>query len=113
MSILPDILGFSLGGYVIMVGFGDTEFIEALRGRESKESGPSIYMKINATFVHFIVVQAITLFMALASSAMGISAHPLVSLVGTFFLFYAIVTILAATFGVLTFANWYDQKPKD
>ncbi|WP_419786879.1 hypothetical protein [Pseudodesulfovibrio sp.] len=109
ISILPDLLGFSLGGYVIMVGFGDVEFLEALRGRTS--SSPSSYMKMNAAFVHFLVVQTTTLLLAIMSSSLGLS-DIVSTFIGMFLLFYTIGTLFAAIFNVLTVSNWYDQKPK-
>ena len=105
-----DILGFSLGGYAILVGFGDNEFLDALRGRD--ENGPSPYMNVNGAFVHFIIVESITLFLAMTTSAIGIDSWWGLEFLGTFFLFYTATTIVAATFAVLTMASWYDRKPK-
>jgi hypothetical protein len=109
ISILPDLLGFSLGGYVIMVGFGDVDFLEALRGRTG--NGPSTYMKMNAAFVHFLVVQTITLLLAILSSSLGLS-NIVTTFIGMFLLFYTVGTLFAAIFNVLNVSNWYDQKPK-
>lgn len=109
ISILPDLLGFSLGGYVIMVGFGDVEFLNALRGRT--EDSPSTYMKMNAAFVHFLVVQTTTLFLAIFCEALGMTDIVSTS-VGMFLLFYTVGTLFAAIFNVLNVSNWYDQKPK-
>ncbi|MFA7455791.1 MAG: hypothetical protein WCZ10_15150 [Desulfobulbaceae bacterium] len=111
LSIVPDLLGFSLGGYAIMVGFGDTEFLEALRGKE-EEGKPSPYMKLNATFLHFIIVQAITLVFALIAKALDIASWDVVAFLGLLLLIYTTMTIVAAAFTVLAIANLYDQKPK-
>jgi len=109
ISILPSLLGFSLGGYVIMVGFGDVEFLEALRGRTG--NAPSTYMKMNAAFVHFLIVQTTTLFLAIMCESLGLS-NIITTFIGMFLLFYTVGTLFAAIFNVLNVSNWYDQKPK-
>ncbi|XXJ19631.1 hypothetical protein ACR42D_08830 [Desulfovibrio caledoniensis] len=109
ISILPSLLGFSLGGYVLMVGFGDVEFLEALRGRTG--NGPSTYMKMNAAFVHFLVVQTVTLFWAIVCGSLGLS-DIITTFIGMFLLFYTVGTLFAAIFNVLNVSDWYDQKPK-
>lgn len=110
IDIVPDILGFSLGGYALLIGFGDSEFIEALRGRDP--NGASPYMKVNAAFVHFIIIESLTLLFSFFTQAIGIDSNFIIEFAGTLLLFYTIATLFAATLAILTFAFLYDNKPK-
>src|SRR3569832_245229 len=70
-SILPNLLGFSLGGYAIMLAFGDDRF-KALLARKSKLANasseePSLYLKSSAIFLHFILVQLMALVAAIVA----------------------------------------------
>src|SRR5437879_3044809 len=49
LQVLPNIVGFSIGGYAIWLGFGDEKFKQLISFRE-KESEISPYMEVSATF---------------------------------------------------------------
>ncbi|NJB68769.1 hypothetical protein GGQ74_002442 [Desulfobaculum xiamenense] len=108
INILPDILGFSLGGYAMLVGFGDKDFLAAMRGR-NEDGTPSVYMEVNGAFVHFIVVQATALIFATVSTALGLSHFIIIAFWGIFLLFYALGTVISTTLAVLNFADWFDE----
>lgn len=59
VSILASMLGFTLGGFAIFVGFGDERFRKAL-SRSTNGKTP-ILLRTAASFVHFILVQMIAL----------------------------------------------------
>lgn len=132
-SILPNVIGFSLGGYAILMGFGDESFRDALKGSTKERASP--FLAVSATFVHFILVQILALLLCLIAKGRMLSKapQPLDSLVnlalspdgairhgfvsiawalgfGTFI--YAIVLTMAATFGVFRLSMWYDRSPK-
>lgn len=108
INILPDVLGFSLGGYAMLVGFGDKEFLAAMRGR-NKDGTPSVYMEVNGAFVHFIIVQALALMFATISTALELSHFIIVAFIGITLLFYALGTVVSTTLAVLNFADWFDE----
>ena len=58
LAILPNLLGFSLGGFAIFLGLGDEQFRAVLAEKDEKESN-SAYTLVSATFVHFILIQAL------------------------------------------------------
>lgn len=68
LSIIPSILGFSLGGYAMLLAFGDRSFLrllaEPIQGRRA-----SFFLELNASFVHFILLQTISIFLALIGLA--------------------------------------------
>ncbi|MBL3580872.1 hypothetical protein [Oleidesulfovibrio alaskensis] len=108
ISIFPGVLGFSLGGYAMLVGFGDANFLEAMRGK-NEDGSPSPYMKLNGTFVHFIIIQSLSLFLASLTRALGISDFTIVFYVGSALFFYSLLTIVATALAVLNFASWFDK----
>lgn len=107
LSAIPNMLGFSLGGYAMLIGFGDRKFLKALKGQEN-DGTPSVYMNVSGAFVHFIVIQVVALLYAVLIISFNIK-HFIANFIGMTFFFYAICTILAATFAVLNFASWYDK----
>jgi len=111
LDVLPDLLGFTLGGYAILVGFGDKEFLNVLRGGGGNGTS-SPYMQVNGAFVHFILAQVIALLAALITNALNIQNSFLVNLVGSFLLIYALLTVVAATLAIIFLADCYDKMPK-
>ena len=110
INIFPDVLGFTLGGYAIMVGFGDRRFLQALRGPDP-DGTPSLYMKLNGMFVHFIVVQFVVLFFSALVDLLGAEGVAW-ALPGLALMYYALFTVLATALAVLDFANWFDKQPE-
>jgi hypothetical protein len=128
---MPNIIGFSLGGYAIWLGLGDANFRELLSGAEV-EGEISPYLKVNATFVHFIILQVLALLAALIAAALYFEPDPngwilllirglridetkflpVVQIggwfVGYWVFLYALLTAVAATLNVFRVAWWYD-----
>lgn len=125
LSIMPSLLGFSLGGYAMWTAVGDDDFRRLISGPE-KDGSPSPYMKMNAAFVHFIVLQFVSIVLALIAKAYDFEVPPeyflrrlfgqwfydvclLGSFIGYFVFVYALLTALAATFAVFRASSWYDK----
>ncbi|HDV1994505.1 TPA: hypothetical protein RHX29_004600, partial [Escherichia coli] len=69
---MPNLLGFSLGGFAMWIAIGDEAFKKIITGDEESENGEveySPYMSVNATFVHFILLQLLTIITALVTKA--------------------------------------------
>lgn len=130
ISVLPSIIGFSLGGYAIWLALGDNKFKSNISGKKGDEK-ESPFIKVNAAFVHFIFLQILALVFALVAQSKPISNIPLswkekilnivpalsdVSLVltyitsffGYFLFIYAILSALAATMAIFRVAGWLD-----
>ena len=130
ISVLPNIIGFSLGGYAIWLALGDDKFRASISGK-TKTGGESPFIVVNATFVHFIVLQILALIAALIGKSEPIYNSPLfiqrflldlapwlydvslaLSIIGSFigyFLFiYAIFSALAATMAIFRIAGWLE-----
>lgn len=60
LNIFPNLLGFSLGGYAIIVGFGNTDFIKKIASStDGKEF--SIYEKLSSIFAFNLICQVVVL----------------------------------------------------
>jgi len=122
ISILPNLLGFTLGGFAIFLGFGDEKFKEIIAGNdpgESRHSSP--YLSVSATFLHFVVVQVAALLWAIVASALhfdppdsrvafvGQLLGILGGALGYWLLLYSICVAVAAGFAIFRVAGWYDS----
>ncbi|MCU7932058.1 MAG: hypothetical protein KZQ90_14750 [Candidatus Thiodiazotropha sp. (ex Codakia rugifera)] len=140
INIMPSLLGFSLGGYAILLSFGNDKFLERLT-KPSKgylKNKPkdifkmdSIYIKVNASFVHFILLQMIALLLALIYQS-GVFSHlaidkksmlltywpdypAFLNTVKHFYSFttylifiYALVSAISLTFNIFRMAGWFN-----
>jgi hypothetical protein len=77
LSILPNVIGFSLGGYAILLAFGDERFRAVLlrppTGTDQEPNPPSRYMRVSAIFLHFILVQIWALAFGIVAKATNFS----------------------------------------
>lgn len=112
LSIMPNVLGFSLGGYAIWLALGDEKFRQLISGGSEEKASP--FLELNSAFVHFIILQIITIFVALANDAYFSENRPDASWVlliwfPSYLVFiYALMSALAATMAIFRAATWYD-----
>lgn len=120
ISVLPNLLGFTLGGFAIFLGFGSDDFKRAIaRADESK----SPYLSVNAAFMLFVAVQLAALMTAIVASALWSITTPdllspwipciqIASKVGGgigYFLFcYSLALILRAAVRIFRLGRWYN-----
>lgn len=123
MTVLPNILGFALGGYAVLLGFGDEKFRKAISG-SIDPSKRSPYLLANAAFVHFMLVLALALLIAVAYAyrpfslihllAQVTSPQVVLSLgaitrgVGVVAFIYALILILPVTINLYRLAETFD-----
>lgn len=123
ISVLPNLLGFSLAGFAIFIGFGDNDFRELMATPDRDDNGPTVYLAVCATFVHFIVVQVLAFLYAFLSKGLFFycklldpirdSVLPVLNwingAVGYGLFIYALVSIVAATMHVFRIAKMYSS----
>jgi len=126
-SVIPSLLGFSLGGMAIILSFGGEKFLQTISGRESGDKEESPYIAVTAAFAHFVFVQVLSLVVSILCLAFwrieGSSSEWLftvnkvarVSLWGFgFWLYlYAICLSAATLFAVFRVATWFDAHQTD
>lgn len=59
ISVLPNILGFTLGGYAILLSFGE-RILSAICGKD-EDGYQSPFIELNAAIIHFIICQVFTI----------------------------------------------------
>lgn len=125
ISVMPNMLGFSLGGYALWLSIGDDDFKKIIiRSNGTGKTSP--YMQVNATFAHFIALQLTALLAAIVAKTFYFTvdeSNPLYSLtqtlgfkigcitgyaIGYFLFIYALFSALAATFALFRVSSWYD-----
>lgn len=129
ISIMPNLLGFSLGGYALWLSIGDDSFKKAIMG-PGKNGSTSPYMQVNATFAHFIILQLTALITAIIAKTFYFKldkSNPLFPItqtlefqiacmagysIGYFLFIYALFTALAATLALFRVSSWYDLMQK-
>ena len=125
-SVLPNVLGFTLGGFAILVSFGDERF-KAILAEGKLNGDPSTYLKISAGFMHFIVVQVLALSIALIAKSAYVLDLRWVrhwaggrptwlfvielggSFVGYLLFMYSITTALAAGMSVFRLSFYFER----
>lgn len=60
ISIFPNILGFNLGGYALIVGFGNTELVKNMTKPTKEENKYSIFQKMSSVFSFTLLLQSFT-----------------------------------------------------
>lgn len=126
ISVVPNLLGFTLGGFALFLGFGDEKFRALLAEPDDDDpASSSLYVTLCSTFVHFIVVQTVALLAALLARSWWFyypwpeeirSWIPLMNVVGGafgygFFL-YAFTSVIAATLHVFRIATFYEDHQR-
>lgn len=122
ISILPNVLGFTLAGFTIWLGFGDEQFRQRLSEPSKSDPESSAFLGVSATFAHFVVVQICALIAAVGAKAMNFVlppscwikplvaiAAPVGHFIGFLLFIYALLAALAATLGVFRAASWYQK----
>jgi hypothetical protein len=108
-GVIPNLLGFALGGMAIMLSFSSGRFLEAIRqsGRED-----SYFMKMIASFFHFSIVLTCSLLIAILSRSLH---HEILSFAGVACLFYGILLVPATAASIWHTARVFNAaiEPKN
>lgn len=124
LSVIPNLLGFSLGGFALWIAIGDDNFRELIAIKRSDKRA-SIYDGINANFVHFIVLQVLALLCALWAKGMDFALPAdcwvivhyrqeyftivrVFNYLGFAIFVYALLTALSATLGLYRVTRMYE-----
>ncbi|HET6322127.1 MAG TPA: hypothetical protein VFF87_08765 [Hyphomicrobium sp.] len=101
-TIIPSLLGFSIGAFAILLVFSSEKFLRLISegGR-----GDSLFISASATFVHFIVVQVCSLTLAM----LGNVGVPLANILTMFGIYYSVFSALAACFVLFDIAQVYNR----
>ncbi|MBS1186692.1 MAG: hypothetical protein H6R04_710 [Burkholderiaceae bacterium] len=120
ISVMPNLLGFTLGGFAIFIGFGDEKFRAILAEPDEDKNKPTIYVSLCAAFVHFILIQLAALIYAIIVGSLHFYVPwptfvekliPYLNLlsgsVGFCLFLYALTSLAAVTMHVFRIAHLY------
>lgn len=101
-QIIPSLLGFSIAGFAVLLVFSSDRFLKII-----SEGGieDSLFLTASVTFVHFIVVQVVSIVMAL----LALAEVPVAHTAAIFGLFYSVMTALASCFVLFDIAQVYNR----
>ncbi|WP_156385533.1 hypothetical protein [Ramlibacter sp. Leaf400] len=81
IAIVPSLLGFTLGGFAIFLGFGSDSFREQIT-TENQLTSP--YLSVSAAFLIFVTAQCVALLYALICAALYFPRPPILDPLGPF-----------------------------
>jgi hypothetical protein len=110
IGILPNLLGFSLGGYAVLLAFGDKKFLDAIRG-ESLGENTSPYMSVSASLAYFVLVQILALVVAVSYDCFGV-CHAAWNFFGCWMFIYSLLLGVAATLRIYFLSRMFDMMPR-
>lgn len=135
LSIMPNMLGFSLGGFALWMSIGSEKFRDFL-AEQDKSCGkckacksnnkctnddPSAFTMINAMFLHFMILQVVATIMAMISKSysgfidlIGISTTDktfvILCFASSYFIFiYALMSALELSIGLFRITTMYEH----
>ena len=108
-SIVPNLLGFSIGAMAVVLAFPTSSIFEIIaeNGRED-----SYYLDLTSRFIHFIFVQVLALLIAVVAAAFSFCPISFLALAS---LIYAVMTAAMTALALFDVALFYNQsqKPKE
>jgi len=102
LGAIPNILGFSIGAFAIILSFGQS----ALDRMKDPDEARSRYLSVITSFVHFIIAQSLSLIVAFIGKGWNFKV---LGFVGTVLGIYAIALAVAAAFRLFRLARVYNQ----
>jgi hypothetical protein len=103
VSVIPNLLGFTVGAMAIVLAFSSAPIFKML----AQDGDPrSYFMRLTVNLVHFIVVQASALIFGIVGKATG---NSVVDVFALFFLFYGVLVTVSAGIQLLQTAGLYNQ----
>ena len=113
ISILPNIIGFTIGAYAIVLSSGSEKFREFIAGDYNGKK--SIFLTVNSSFVHIIVVQVTSLILSitLKNSYIEYTAYliRILSIVGYIIFIYSLTLIISVSISIsiFTLSDLYNE----
>lgn len=107
LSILPNVLGFTVGALAIILALSSSEFFAYMIDNGKDDL---LFMMTIASFVHFIIIQITAILGALIGSAYPLA---LIHFLNTLLLLYAILTTLAIVIQLFQMATLFNASRKN
>lgn len=112
LTIVPSILGFSIGGFAIFLAFGDDRFRALIAGPDD-DGKASPFLSATYQFTHFASCQVGAVLLALVARAVDDKLPPLgsttLAFLGTLSVYYALLLGLALIASLLKLSRAFDR----
>lgn len=123
LSVIPNLLGFSLGGLAMLLSFGNVEFQKFISEKDDdSDSNPTAFIEVAASFVHFMLLQLASLLLAVVFNALNfyvpwpLYVRPAIDIltatfsgIGYLLFLYSITAMIAAVFAVFRMTSWFER----
>lgn len=77
LSILPSLLGFTLGGFAVFLSLGSEEFRSLMAQPDDGDTtDKSTYMTVIGSFVHFVIIQIMAILISIIANAASYTSKP-------------------------------------
>ena len=120
ISVLPNLLGFTLGGFAIFLGFGSDSFKNQITEADQYKSP---YLSVSAAFLIFVLAQCGSLLYAIVCAALWRPTpnwlgfmepvfsygNPIFWGIGYFGFLYSIVLSMRAAIRIFRLSRWYNS----
>jgi hypothetical protein len=120
ISVLPNLLGFTLGGFAIFLGFGSDAFRGVISDADEKKSP---YISVSAAFLIFVSMQVFALLFAFCAKAVHFETPQVLaewkawikygdvfaSGLGYFIFIYSIALALRSAVRIFRLSRWYHE----
>ncbi len=112
-NIIPDIAGFSLGAYAILISFGSEKFQKFISQHNGNETNNTMYKQINTAFIHFILMQIIALIFSILGNSLLTMPYGIIEKIFAFIFHlvfvYSLMLCMAAVFTIFRIARVYQN----
>jgi len=120
ISVIPSLLGFTLGGFAIFLGFGSDQFKEMIADEDEVKSE---YLSVSSAFLFIVAVQVAALLYAIVAKALWVPTpealqflmfflpvlNPIAWMVGYFLYVFGVVLSLRAAIRIFRVSRWYNS----
>lgn len=104
ISVIPNLLGFTVGALAIVLAFSSADIFETLA---EKGNPKSFFMSLTANLIHFMLIQVIALVLGIFTK---VSESAVLQIPSLFFLIYAVIATFAAGVQLFLTAVIYNSK---
>lgn len=107
LKVFPSLLGFSMGGYAVIITFGDEKFRKFLAKYCTGDNQPFLF-SINGVFIHLIACQTLSIFLAWVIDFICVESLFINIFVNAFFI-YSLMLCILISFEIKTISVWYKK----
>ena len=127
ISVMPNIIGFSIVGFAIFMSFSDIRFISVIAGnsnhKKDEQDEISPYIRMSSKFLHFILMGVLSLMFAILRAGLNfpmplymLHIEPVPDILfyigncfGYWMFLYAICLAAGTGFALFRISTWYDK----